>query len=76
MSPLTWLPFGKKADPEPRQSAEKRSPASGPITGCDLSELSSLVLPFAQDPFGQLMPPPLPDAIRQSLALDGFCFQE
>lgn len=53
---------------------QREAPAVMPEDGSPapkglLTRLDSLTAPFAQDPFGQLMPPPLPDAIRQSLAL-------
>lgn len=69
MSPLSWLPFGKKQAVEPAEPSEKRMPGTGPITGCDLNALSSLVQPFAQDPFHRLRPPFSAEAVQRSLEL-------
>lgn len=41
----------------------------GPITGCDLAELSSLVRPFERDPFYRLRPPFSKEATQLSLEL-------
>ena len=65
---------GKKAPSQPEKAVEtahqpedenarsEKLPAPekgrGPITHCDLASLSSLTLPFENDPFFRLRPPP------------------
>lgn len=58
------------ASGEPGGSAEAlRMPGHGPISGCDLGELSSLVKPFARDPFYRLRPPFSREAAELSMEL-------
>lgn len=60
MSLFSWLPFGRK---------EPANAAGGALTGCDLSDLSCLMRPFARDPFHRLRPPFSPEAAKRSLEL-------
>ena len=60
MSLFSWLPFGKKNEP---------SAGGGALSGCDLSNMESLMRPFARDPFWRLRPPFSTDAAKLSLEL-------
>lgn len=63
MSLFSWLPFGKKESPQDAPAGR------GALTGCDLSDTSSLARPFARDPFFRLRPPFSQDAAKLSLEL-------
>ena len=65
MNLLSWLPFGRKAENSSPVDAKMR----GPLTGCNLSDLSPLMRPFRQDPFYRLRPPFSPEAAQMSIEL-------
>lgn len=65
MKILSRLPFAK--NPAPARG-------NGPVTGCDLARLDSLVRPFAQDPFYRLRPPFLLEAAKLSLELSAAAY--
>ena len=69
MNILSWLPFGKKTEPAGEDTLAQRAKRSGPVTGCDLSQVECLVRPFAQDPFYRLRPPFSKEAAELSLEL-------
>ncbi len=69
MNILSWFARNKKAQQD--QAPPERS---GPLTGCDLSALNMLALPFAQDPFYRLRPPFSAEAAALSLELANMAY--
>lgn len=70
MNIFSWLPFGKKTgDVQPSAKIPDGSAGSGPITGCDLSNVIPLAQPFARGPFYRLRPPFSKEAAELSLEL-------
>jgi len=67
MKILSRLPFARKA-------ADEAERGRGPVTGCALSKLDSLVRPFAQDPFYRLRPPLSREAAQLSLELSAAAY--
>jgi len=59
----SWIPFPRKTEEADGQ------PGRGPLTGCDLGELTALTLPLARDPFQRLRPPFSREAAELSLEL-------
>ena len=54
--------------------APQHPAGQGPITGCDLSELTSLSEPFVRDPFDRLRPPFSREAAELSLELASMAY--
>ncbi|NLO85700.1 MAG: lipase family protein [Clostridiales bacterium] len=79
MPRFSFFNFNRDAAPDQDASAKDaveqteeqahKAVGVGPITGCDLSELSSLVCPFERDPFYRLRPPFSKEAAELSLEL-------
>ena len=74
-----WFPIAPKAQAEASgaQNAPEAFPRPlglGPITGRDLSELTSLAQPFVRDPFNRLRPPFSREAAELSLELASMAY--
>lgn len=74
-----WFPIVPKAQAgasgaQDAPEAPQRPAGLGPITGCDLSELTSLSGPFVRDPFDRLRPPFSREAAELSLELASMAY--
>lgn len=75
----TWFPIAPKAQAgasgaQDAPEAPRHPVGQGPITGCDLSELTSLSGPFVRDPFDRLRPPFSREAAELSLELASMAY--
>ena len=75
----TWFPIAPKAQAgasgaQDAPEAPRHPVGQGPITGCDLSELTSLSGPFVRDPFDRLRPPFSRGAAELSLELASMAY--
>lgn len=75
----TWFPIAPKAQAgasgaQDAPEAPRHPVGQGPITGCDLSELTSLSEPFVRDPFDRLRPPFSREAAELSLELASMAY--
>lgn len=75
----TWFPLAPKAQAgasgaQDAPEAPRHPVGQGPITGCDLSELTSLSEPFVRDPFDRLRPPFSREAAELSLELASMAY--
>lgn len=75
----TWFPIAPKAQAgasgaQDAPEAPRHPVGQGPITGCDLSELTSLAKPFVRDPFDRLRPPFSREAAELSLELASMAY--
>lgn len=74
-----WFPIVPKAQAgasgvQDAPEAPRHPVGQGPITGCDLSELTSLSEPFVRDPFDRLRPPFSREAAELSLELASMAY--
>ncbi len=74
-----WFPIVPKAQAgasgaQDAPEAPQHPAGQGPITGCDLSELTSLSEPFVRDPFDRLRPPFSREAAELSLELASMAY--
>ena len=68
MNRPSWFPFGRRKE-EAEARPEAPDTGRGAITSCGLADVSSLMRPFAQDPFCRLRPPFSREALERSLEL-------